>query len=101
MRSISLHTPTEITAQIAARAKRLRLSRDLTQAGLSARSGVPLGTLKHFERTGQIALLSLVKLAVALNADRELGLLFDSGAPATLDDVLRDAMPDRKRGRRS
>jgi len=45
-----------------------RLSRDLTQAGLAERSGVPLPTLRKFEQKGLISLESFLKLLMVLGA---------------------------------
>jgi len=41
---------------------------NLTQAALASRSGVSLGTLKRFERYGEISLKNLLLLAVALKS---------------------------------
>jgi len=59
-------TPYEVAKQIASSAKEKRLSLNLTQKSLSDRSGVSLGALKRFERTGKISLESLLKLSVIL-----------------------------------
>ena len=52
--------------RLAARNRRIALG--LTQAELAARSGVPLGTLKRFERLGEVSFSSLLALAEALDA---------------------------------
>jgi hypothetical protein len=52
--SYMMKLPQEIMQELAARAKARRLILDLTQEGLSNRSGVPLSTLKQFEHTGKI-----------------------------------------------
>ena len=59
-------TAEEMDAALAKRIRGIRKRRRLTQQDLSERSGVSLGTLKRFETTGQISLLSLTKLAIAL-----------------------------------
>lgn len=78
------------------RARRLDLN--LTQEGLAQRSGVAFATVKHFERTGLISLVSLLKLAGVLEclgdfdricAPRERDL-----ASSTLDQIL--AEPKRR-----
>lgn len=63
-------TPTEIDREIAQRVRAVRRRRKISQEKLSEKSGVSLGSLKRFERTGQISLLSLTKLAVALGCSR-------------------------------
>ena len=56
----------EVLQDIVLRAKHKRLEQNLTQQGLSVRSGVSLGSIKRFERFGQISLKSLVDIALAL-----------------------------------
>lgn len=98
MISVILLSSTEIALEMAARAKKRRLALNLTQEGLVRRSGVPLGTLKKFERSGQISLRSFIRLAVALKDERALeGLLLEQEFK-TLDDVLQSDKPP-KRGR--
>lgn len=74
--SIMLKTPAEIALEIAHRAKRVRLNANLSQSGLAERSGVSLGSLKRFESTGQIALESLLKIALTLNCLNDFNALF-------------------------
>jgi hypothetical protein len=75
---------------------------NLTQAGLSKRSGVALGSLKRFEATGLIAFDSLLMLALVLDclgdfdkvaADDERSL-----SARSLDQILASSRP-RKKGR--
>jgi transcriptional regulator with XRE-family HTH domain len=66
MLDININTPVNIMTQLKDNFKQRRLQFDLTQHGLSKRSGVSLGSLKRFELTGQISLESLLKLALVL-----------------------------------
>ena len=92
-------SPAEITKDLADRLKQRRLFRNLTQAGLAARSGVPLGTLRKFEHSGSISLLSFVRLLVALDEQGGLErLLVSNDQDATLDQLLSKPKV-RKRGR--
>jgi len=59
-------TPMDVMQEIKTRFKARRKQLGLTQTDLAARSGVSLGSLKRFERTGQISLESLLKLALVL-----------------------------------
>jgi transposase len=70
---------------------------DLSQEGLAARAGMSLGSLKRFERTGQIAFESLIRLAFALGAETEFDALFPRAKYTSIDDVLRQPRT-RKRG---
>jgi len=60
-------TPTDISKALAERHKVLRKHLKISQAEMAERSGVSLGSLKRFERTGQISLESLLKLAHLMN----------------------------------
>ncbi len=91
-----MYSSEETTLAIAARLKRRRLARELTQQGLARRSGVALSTLIKFERTGQISLKSFVRLAIALQDEAALENLMHEEEFATLDEVLRS---DKKRQR--
>jgi transcriptional regulator with XRE-family HTH domain len=98
MLSINLSSPVEITRAIGQRARKLRLAQNLSQEGLAARSGVRMGTLKLFERTGQASLETVVKLAFALGAERDFEALFPPQEITRIEDVI-DAAP-RQRGHR-
>jgi transcriptional regulator with XRE-family HTH domain len=98
-----LKTSTETVAELAQRAKSMRLAQNLTQAGLEQRSGVSLGSIKLFERTGKISFESLVKIAIALGASEGFDGLFQPNLTEnrSIDDLLKDAKAStgRKRGR--
>nr|WP_320153908.1 helix-turn-helix transcriptional regulator [uncultured Draconibacterium sp.] len=55
-------TPTEVSKKLAQRFRTLRKQSKLSQKEMAERSGVSLGSLKRFERTGRISLESLLKL---------------------------------------
>lgn len=100
MISIKLSPPADVAAQLGTRARARRLSKKLTQAGLSQRSGVPLGTLRKFEKTGQISLVSFIRLSMVLGDEAALDrLLRDDRRFNSIEDVL-DVDPQPKRGSR-
>ena len=78
----------DIAAELATRLKSRRLAQNLTLEGLAKRSGVPLGTLKKFERSGQIALVSFIRLVVVLKDEAALEKLLLEQTFETLDQVL-------------
>lgn len=86
--SFATQSSEDIAAALAARLKSRRLAQKLTLEGLARRSGVPLGTLKKFERTGQIALVSFIRLVVALKDEAALENLLLAQKFETLDEVL-------------
>lgn len=62
----TLFTPEEVARELAQRARQWRLMRNWRQATLADRSGVTLASLRRFERTGQVSLKNLLRLAFAL-----------------------------------
>ena len=84
-----LQTPAEMAYDAARRFRALRRSRKVTIKNLSERSGVPYSTLRRFESTGEIAFLSLVKIASVLGEDEQIQGLFAEQAPKSIEEVLR------------
>ena len=80
-------TPVEINMGIAKRVRALRKRRKISQAKMSELSGVSLGSLKRFESTGEISLLSLTKIAIALGVEHELKELFANVPLLTIEEV--------------
>ena len=62
--------------EIVRRVQRKRKQHKLTQQQLSRKSGVSLGSVKRFERTGEISLTSLVKIAFVLDCEKDFDELF-------------------------
>ncbi|WP_417251463.1 helix-turn-helix domain-containing protein [Castellaniella sp.] len=87
----------DIAQKIAQSARQRRLAENLSRKSLAARSGVPEGTIKRFETTGEIGVMALLKLAQALgNLDDFKGLFASMVEPVRLKDIVQ---PARKRGR--
>ena len=82
-------TPEEINLALAQRLSRIRKRRKLTQEQLSEKSNVSYGSIKRFETSGQISLLSLTKLCVALGED-EIKRLFTAVTYDSIEEVLRE-----------
>lgn len=83
-------TAEEMDEALALRLKNIRKRRGLSQQQLSERSGVSYGSLKRFESTGQISLLSLTKLAIALNCADDIRNLFTNVAYNSIEEVIRE-----------
>ena len=83
-------TPEEIDLALAERLAGIRKRKGITQQQLATRSNVSYGSIKRFETSGQISLLSLTKLAVALDCQAELGRLFTNIAYRDFQEVLRE-----------
>jgi transcriptional regulator with XRE-family HTH domain len=81
-------TPSEINRLIAGRIRTIRKRRKISQIRLSEKSGVSLGSVKRFERCGEISLISLVKIAIALEVSHELEDLFEHVPPLSIEELL-------------
>ncbi|MDB4947987.1 MAG: hypothetical protein JWM27_636 [Gemmatimonadetes bacterium] len=101
MLPVELLTPGELAESISERVKALRLARGWTQQETAERAGITLGTYRHFERTGSIALERLLKLAVILNAQAGFAALFALPPARSLAELAaRTELQPRRRGKR-
>ena len=82
-------TPGEIQKLIASRIRIIRRKRKISQQKLSELSDVSLGSIKRFERSGEISFLSLIKIATALNLNNELEHLFEDVPPLSIEEIIR------------
>lgn len=101
---ISLLTPTKAQLRLAENLRERRLAMGLTQAGLAARSGVALATLRKFERTGAASIETLLKLLAVLGGLDEVVKATTPIASkfSSIDEVIKaDTKPKRKIGWRS
>ena len=83
-------TPEEINQKLAQRLKQLRKRRGISQLQLSEKSNFSYGSIKRFETTGQISLISLTKLCVALDCADEIRQLFTNVEYASIEEVIRE-----------
>jgi len=95
-----MKTPQAAGKELAARVKARRLVLNLSQEGLARRAGISTGTIKRFEKTGQISVESLLGIALVLGASDEFDNLFQpkTTAPASTDDPT-EASRAPQRGR--
>lgn len=98
-----LTTVKKTQEQIAINSRLQRLNMNLTQQGLSERSGVPLATLRKFEQKDIISLESFLKLQMVLGGLEKIVKSIEENeiAFSSIDEVLKaDAKQERKRGKR-
>ncbi|MFT5139469.1 MAG: transcriptional regulator with XRE-family HTH domain [Lysobacterales bacterium] len=98
MISFKLMSSQDIAVEMAVRVRGRRLAQNLSLEGLARRSGVALGTLKKFEHTGQIALVSFIRLVLSLKDEAALENLLLEQPFETLDEILQSEKKP-KRGR--
>ncbi len=90
MLSVLPKNPYDILQELKMRFKDRRKILGYTQKELSTRSGVSLGSLKRFESSGQIALESLLNLALVLECLEDFEGVCEERdeMPKSIDDIL-------------
>ena len=78
------------------RLRNARKSVKMSQNTLAQRSGVSLGSIKRFERTGEISLSSLLKLAMSLGYENDFNNLFTRKNYQSIFDVINEGDKDAK-----
>lgn len=91
MEALQWETAEELDMALAKRVRNIRKRRKISQEKLSKLSGVSFGSIKRFESTGQISLLSLTKLAMALGLADELRALFSQVPYMSIEEVLNES----------
>ena len=72
MQQLVWETAEELDQKLAQRVRNIRKGRSISQEKLASMSGVSYGSIKRFETTGMISLLSLTKIAMALDMQMNL-----------------------------
>ena len=99
MTDILLITPADVMLQTAQRAKALRLEQNITQQELADKAGIAVGTVKRFEKTGEVQFNHLLRIALVLGSLDDFKTLFAADdVPASLYEFK--AAKVRQRARR-
>lgn len=83
-------TAEELDMKLAQRIRNIRKRRSISQEKLASMSGVSYGSVKRFESTGQISLLSLTKIAMALDIADELRNIFSQVPYRDIKEVINE-----------
>lgn len=90
MESFVWQTAEEINLELARRVRSIRKRKSISQEELSVQSGVSYGSIKRFETTGMISLVSLTKLAMALGCVEQICSLFTDVPYMSIEEVIRE-----------
>lgn len=90
MEALVRETAEELDQKLAKRVRNVRKRRSISQEKLAKMSGVSFGSVKRFETTGQISLLSLTKIAMALDMADELRNLFTQVPYKDIQEVINE-----------
>lgn len=83
-------TAEELDQKLAQRVRNIRKRRSISQEKLASMSGVSYGSIKRFETSGQISLISLTKIAMALDIADELRNLFNKVPYKDIQEVINE-----------
>ncbi len=83
-------TAEELDKKIADRVRLIRKRRSISQEKLAQLSGVSFGSVKRFETTGQISLISLTKIAMALDMADDLRQIFTEVPYRNIQEVINE-----------
>ncbi len=83
-------TAEELDLKLAQRVRNIRKRRSISQEKLASMSGVSYGSVKRFESTGQVSLLSLTKIAMALDIADELRNIFSQVPYRDIQEVINE-----------
>lgn len=90
MSALVWETAEELNQKLAERVRNIRRRRSISQQKLADMSGVSYGSVKRFEQTGQISLLSLTRIAMALDIADELRNLFTEVPYQDIQEVINE-----------
>lgn len=88
MEQLIWETAEELDQKLAQRVRNIRKRRSISQEKLSSMSGVSYGSIKRFEATGQISLISLTKIAMVLDIADELRSIFTQVPYKNIQEML-------------
>ena len=88
MNFLDFKTPSELAMVIAENCRKQRKKQNMTMKTLSEKSMIPYSTLKRFEYTGEISLISLLKIAVVLDCTASFEKLFVQDHIESIQEIL-------------
>ena len=90
MEQLIWETADELDQKLARRVRNIRKRRSISQEKLAQMSGVSYGSIKRFEASGQISLISLTKIAMALEIADELRTNFTQVPYKDIQEVINE-----------
>ena len=90
MEQLIWETAEELDQKLARRVRNIRKRRSISQEKLAQMSGVSYGSIKRFEASGQISLISLTKIAMALEIADKLRTIFTQVPYKDIQEVINE-----------
>lgn len=99
MDTVDTLMPEDLSVQLGARVKALRLLAGWKRTTLAGRAGVTAASLKRFEQTGKASLALILRVALSLGRLEEFAGLLKPPPARSMDELERRLVqPVRKRG---
>lgn len=90
MEALVWETAEELDMKLAERVRNIRKRRSISQQKLAIMSNVSYGSIKRFEAKGQISLINLTKIAMALGIADELRNIFTQVPYRNIEEVINE-----------
>ena len=90
MEQLIWETAEELDQKLARRVRNIRKRRSISQEKLAQMRGVSYGSIKRFEASGQSSLISLTKIAMALEIADELRSIFTQVPYKDIQEVINE-----------
>ena len=90
MENFIWETAEELDQKLAQRVRNIRKRRSISQEKLASMSGVSYASIKRFETSGQISLISLTKIAMALDIADDIRNLFTTVPYRDIQEVINE-----------
>ena len=90
MKEYIWETAEELDQKLAQRVRNIRKRRSISQERLASMSGVSYGSIKRFETSGQISLISFTKIAMALDIADDIRNLFTTVPYRDIQEVINE-----------
>lgn len=81
-------TAPQIADEIAQRVQKRRKERHFSQSELASRSGVSFASYKRFEQKHEISFDSLIKIAIALDMEKDFDALFATPQFSSIEELI-------------
>ena len=88
MIQLSQKTAPQIAEAVAMRVQKRRKERHFTQAELAKKAGVSFASYKRFEQKHEIAFDSLIKIAIALDMEKDFDHLFATPQFSSIEELI-------------
>ncbi|CDB89950.1 MAG: helix-turn-helix domain-containing protein [Christensenellales bacterium] len=90
MEGLVWETAEELDMKLAERVRNIRKRRSISQQKLATMSNVSYGSIKRFETKGQISLINLTKISMALGIADELRNAFTQVPYRNIEEVINE-----------